>query len=76
MPWVVVVLFLVLWVPELPGFAHRKDWREILAFFVLWAIGLALSLLLTYGVKIDSVTRLQRQLLDPLGELIMTQPIR
>lgn len=74
MTWVLVLVFLALWVPELPGLVRGRHWPELAAFAVLWAMGLTLALLINYGVPVDQVTQLLRSLFEPIGQRLVVPP--
>lgn len=74
MTWVVIVVFLLLWVPELPGLVRGRLWREMAAFAVLWAAGLTLALLVHYGAQLDQLTQLLRAVFEPIGQRIVVPP--
>lgn len=72
--FLVVFVFLLLWLPELPALAKRRSAKEIAAFALVWAAGLTLSLLISSDVEIDGLTKLLRSLFEPLGRLLIKPP--
>jgi len=71
---VIVLWFLLLWLPELPGFLHRRNVREIALFSVLWAAGLGLWLAVNSGVPTDQVTKALRAIFEPIGMTLIKPP--
>jgi len=63
----IILLFLVMWIPDLPGMLKQKQWPELAAFAALWAAGLTLALLLNYGVPVNAVTKALRAVFEPIG---------
>jgi hypothetical protein len=51
---VVISIFIIIALLQIPGLIDRKLWRELTVFSVLLVIGFTLSLLQVIGVKIPS----------------------
>lgn len=59
---VILLLFLLLTFAgmgllEIPPLIRQRQWQELAAFSVLWALGLALSLTQALGLKLPNPTR-------------------
>ncbi|NLZ52991.1 MAG: hypothetical protein GX892_07580 [Thermoanaerobacteraceae bacterium] len=50
----VIAIFIIIALLQVPGLIKQKLWRELTAFSVLLGIGFILSLLQVIGVKIPS----------------------
>ena len=74
MTWVLILVFLALLIPDLPGLVKRRQWAELTAFFLLWAAGFALSLLVHYGVPFHQVNTLLRAVFEPIGQFFIQPP--
>jgi hypothetical protein len=55
---------------EVPGMLKKNMRRELIAFFVLIALGMALSIPQALGVKIPSPTKPIEALFRPLSKLL------
>ena len=69
-----IVGFALIWLPDLPGMMRRKHAGEIMVFALLWAVGLTLSLLILYDVKVDYITLALRAIFEPIGKAIIKPP--
>jgi len=74
MQWMVVLVFVAMWVPELPGMLRRRQWRELAAFAALWAVGLTLAVLIVLDIPINQVTKLLRAVFEPIGQRLIIPP--
>jgi len=74
MGWLVLLIFLLMWIPELPGLLRRRQWPELAAFGFLWAAGLALSLLIAADVPVNQLNKLLRGIFEPIGRMVITKP--
>lgn len=72
--WIPVFVFLLLWLLELPGLVRRRHGGEIAAFTLLWAAGLTVSLIISYGGQVDQVTQLLRSVFEPIGKMVIKPP--
>ncbi|HEY8417848.1 MAG TPA: hypothetical protein VIK93_07425 [Limnochordales bacterium] len=74
MTWVLILVFLAIWVPDLPGLVRGRHWPELAAFAVLWVLGLTLALLVSYSVPVDHVTQFLRGVFEPIGQRLVVAP--
>ncbi|MGB9803181.1 hypothetical protein [Desulfofundulus sp.] len=65
-----IVLFTGIILFEVPGLVKKKMWRELAAFSVYLAIGMALSIPQVLGVKVPNPSRAIEALFKPLAELL------
>jgi len=70
----VLLLFALMLVPEVPRLVQRRQWPELAAFMALWAAGLALSLLITFDVDVGHLNRFLRSLFEPIGKMFLVPP--
>lgn len=70
----IVLLFLLIIIAELPGMLHRRHVREIVLFAALWAVGLTLTLIISNGGDTDQITKLLRGIFEPIGKLVIVPP--
>ncbi|MBO8127407.1 MAG: hypothetical protein H0Z38_09265 [Firmicutes bacterium] len=54
MVYVLIIIFILLAVLEIPGLIHKKLWGELAAVLVFLTIGFTLSLPLVLGIKVPS----------------------
>lgn len=74
MVWLVVFLFGLMWLAELPGMLQKRQWSELAAFAVIWAAGVTLTILIGFEVPVDGVNKLLRGIFEPLGKLVIVPP--
>jgi len=52
---------------DVPGMLRKKQWGEMVAFFVFLVAGLTLSTLMLLNVKVPNPTRLIEAIFEPLA---------
>lgn len=65
-----IVCFIAIILFEVPDLVKRKMWRELTAFSIYLAIGMALSIPQVLGVKLPNPTKAVEILFKPLTELL------
>ncbi|OPX83508.1 MAG: hypothetical protein A4E53_04593 [Pelotomaculum sp. PtaB.Bin104] len=60
---------LIIWL-EAPGLVKKKMWRELIAFSVFLAIGIALTIPQVYGIRPFEPNAPIEALFKPLAELL------
>ena len=70
----VLLLFALMLVPEVPRLVQRRQWPELAAFVTLWAAGLALSLLIAFDVNISHLNKFLRSVFEPIGKMFLVPP--
>jgi len=69
-----VFLFALILVPEVPRMVQRRQWPELIAFMALWAAGLTLSVLIALDVYVGQITEFLRGVFEPIGEMLIGPP--
>jgi len=65
---ILIVVYILILVLNVPGLIKRKEWRELTAFSVLYVIAFTLGLLYVLDVPIPSPMKgLQHLIADVLG---------
>ncbi len=65
-----VLLFIGIILFEVPGLVKKKMWRELAAFSVFLAIGMALSIPQALGATLPNPMKAIEALFGPLAELL------
>ncbi|MEN6461890.1 MAG: hypothetical protein ABFC94_11050 [Syntrophomonas sp.] len=48
-----ILVFAIIALLQVPSLVRKQWWRELITFLVLWLLGLILSILVSLGVKIQ-----------------------
>ncbi|SHI86626.1 hypothetical protein [Desulfofundulus thermosubterraneus] len=70
MIFLLIVSFIGIILLEVPGLVKKKMWRELVAFSVYLAIGMALSIPQVLGIKVPNPSKAIEALFKPLAELM------
>jgi hypothetical protein len=63
-----LLVYALIFLVNVPGLVKRKEWKELVAFLVLYAIGFALGLMYALDIPIPSPMKgLQYLISDKLG---------
>jgi hypothetical protein len=61
-----VMVFLIITIFEVPGMIQKKYWKELITFGILLFFGFCLSLLMVLGIALPNVTSLITQLFQSI----------
>ncbi len=64
MEWIYTVIFILIALFELPALLQKKLIREMIAFLILLAVGITVSILLSIGIKVPSPIGLIKIFID------------
>lgn len=65
--------FSLMWV-EIPVMRRRNQTGELVAFSVIWLLGLVLGLMVVAGVPTNQVTELLRHIFEPIAKTFLKPP--
>lgn len=62
-----ILVFAIIALIQIPSLIRKQWWREFIVFIVLWLLGLILSILISFGVKIQVTSIIWKILAKILG---------